>query len=94
MRDPEKYFENIFSALGIVSIPEYKPHLRTPSSTTLKGSALAINKDPLSMWRDELSTKLVHDVLAITNDYGIEIYDNSPEPDIEKVSMLIQQGLN
>ncbi|SKA48607.1 Sulfotransferase family protein [Chitinophaga eiseniae] len=84
--EPETELENIFSRLGVDMPAEIYSAIRKPSFTTINSSKSLIEQGgQLAAWKQSLTTAQVRNILQIVREFGIDIYDESPEPDYSRI---------
>jgi hypothetical protein len=84
--NPDAELERIFSRIG-VPMPDGLPDsVRTPSASSLGGSHSDIfSGQQLSSWQRKLSKEEIKSILAITKEFQLDVYDDSPMPDLARI---------
>lgn len=86
--DGRSEIERLFAHVG-ESVPDSAyERLEKPSRTTQEYSNIAKGKNPLTTWRRHLSEKQIDQILAMVHDAGIDIYDDSLVPDVDRLKIL------
>jgi hypothetical protein len=83
---PEPEITRIFRRLHL-EIPEsLLPQIRKPSGTALESSKNTIQSgQQLESWRQSLTREQIANILNIVREFGMDLYDDSPEPDYGKI---------
>jgi hypothetical protein len=85
-KQPESELNRIFQRLQIDMPAEILSAIKKPSGTTIHSSRSTIdNGNQLTTWKQSLEPAQVKNILKIVNEFGISLYDESPEPDYAKV---------
>jgi hypothetical protein len=85
-KDPEPSLTRIFNRLNIEIPGEILTEITRPSITTIDESRTNIKAgNQLESWKRSLSSTQVKNILRIVNEFGIDFYDESPEPDYSKI---------
>lgn len=83
VREKEAEIKRIFKVLGF-DVPKAAMDLfRRPSSTTRKDSPVRQGLDPLTDWKSHLTEEQVKHILGIVKGFGLDFYNEDPEPDYE-----------
>ena len=82
LMDAEAEVENIFDYLGEDLPPDANKMLKKPSKTTSKNAHVFNRNNPLSLWKENLSSKQIELILNIVNRSGIDFYNKDLEPDL------------
>ncbi len=83
---PESELERIFKRLGIAQPAGILDYVRKPSITTVAGSNSFIQSGKqLLSWQKSLTQSQIRNILNITRGFGLDFYDESPEPDYARI---------
>jgi hypothetical protein len=84
--NPDSELERIFSRIGIPIPGGLMDFVRNPSATSLTGSHSDIlSGQQLSSWQKKLSKEEIKRILAITKEFQLDVYDDSPMPDLSRI---------
>jgi hypothetical protein len=85
-KNPEFEITRIFNRLNL-EIPEsIFSDIRKPSLSTIKESVLNIKTgNQLANWKNQLSKQQVQNILNITREFKMDMYDESLEPEYSKI---------
>jgi hypothetical protein len=86
LHDFENQISRIFSYLGH-TLPDKIIKMKTiPSKSTHPHSITSIEKgNQIDSWRSELNTNQISEILHIIDQFEIDIYNDSDEPDYDKI---------
>jgi hypothetical protein len=85
-KEPEAELSRVFERLNIEMPADILDEIKKPSITAIEGSKSAIHSgNQIESWRKFLSASQVNNILHITREFGIDFYDESPEPDYSKI---------
>lgn len=85
VRQGERELERIFDALDIEMPEDAVKRLKVPSATTKKWSNVLTGKDPLSGWKESLTTEQIKRILRVVSTFGLDFYDEGLEPDYSRL---------
>jgi Sulfotransferase family len=85
-KDPAAELDRLFSRLKIGLPPDLLANIKKNSSTALASSAESIQSgQQLHAWKGNLSRRQIDNILGIVKEFGIDFYDESPEPDYTRL---------
>ncbi|HUP13947.1 MAG TPA: sulfotransferase [Niastella sp.] len=83
---PSEEIDRIFSRLDIERTPAIDAIIRKPSISSKEHSHNTIKTGKqLEAWRNFLSQAQIRNILAMTKEFGMDFYDESPEPDYPRI---------
>ncbi|ASJ06244.1 sulfotransferase family protein [Thermococcus pacificus] len=88
IREPEEEFRRVFRYIGEEVPEEAWKKMRKPSMVTRKSYGREYIGTPkqLLKWKDQLSERQVKDILEVVSWFGLDFYDERPEPDYDALA--------
>jgi hypothetical protein len=87
--DPRQELSRLFGAWQMPMPAGVLESATRPSGTTDSGSALRAGADPSGAWLKSLSTRQIDSILAVIRTFGLDFYDASGRPDLNRLNALV-----
>jgi hypothetical protein len=92
--DPARELKRLFETWQMPMPAGIVERALRPSGTTDTGSALAAGSDPSSAWRKSLSPSQVDGILGVIRTFGLDFYDENPNPNAAKLAAFAPPGMD
>ncbi len=90
VRNGEQELNKIFDAWNMPVDQKAISQLSIPSDTVTSGSQIVLGNDPLAGWKNKLTEQQVNNIIKVLKIFNMDFYNNSLEPDYEKLSSFGQ----